>query len=244
MPPKRKRFNLLRESLGNPSQLMLMREIRFVLQGCQTVLDVGCGNCSPLRFLSELHIAGLDGYPPALEEARRNCNHNEYILGDVKGITQLFPGRRFDACIALDVIEHLPKENGWNMVLDMERLASKLVIIFTPNGFLPERAEDGDLQQHLWVGPLRKCGNMGTSPLGCSGASRCAASITGWSVSLGPSGSSSPSSLIFSKPRSIRNRRLPSFVSNTFKSENSLRVRSQRPPGRGLDRSGPPQAND
>ena len=107
MPPKRKRFNLLRESLGNPSQLMLMREIRekSYLQGCQTVLDVGCGNCSPLRFLSELHIAGLDGYPPALEEARRNCTHNEYILGDVKGITQLFlPGPKIRClhCVGCD----------------------------------------------------------------------------------------------------------------------------------------------
>ena len=35
------------------------------------------------------------------------------------------------------------------MVLDMERLASKLVVIFTPNGFLPQKSKDGDLQQHL-----------------------------------------------------------------------------------------------
>jgi len=31
----------------------------------------------------------------------------------------------------------------------MERLATRRVVISTPNGFLPQRSKDGDLQEHL-----------------------------------------------------------------------------------------------
>jgi len=145
----RQQFSLLKHSLTNPSLIMLVKEIRSFFQDCATVLDVGCGNWSPVRFLQGAHLTGLDGYPPALEEARRNGTHDEYVSGDVTRISELFPARKFDACIALDVIEHLHKEDGWRMVDDMERLATRRVVIFTPNGFVPQKSKDGDLQEHL-----------------------------------------------------------------------------------------------
>lgn len=134
---------------------MLMGEVQRTLRGCQSVLDVGCGNMSPLRFLKGLHTVGMDGYPPALEEARKNETHDEFILGDVRSLDTLVKGRKFDACIALDVIEHLPKEEGWKMLDAMEALANRRVIIFTPNGFIPQKSKDGDLQEHLsgWTAP-------------------------------------------------------------------------------------------
>ena len=142
-------FSLLKSSLTNPSLLTLVREIQSTLRGCSTVLDVGCGNGSPLRFLSGVRLVGVDGYAPALEEARKSGTHDEFVLGDVKRISELFPPKSFDACVALDVIEHLPKEDGWRMADAMERLARKRVIIFTPNGFIPQKSKDGDLQEHL-----------------------------------------------------------------------------------------------
>jgi SAM-dependent methyltransferase len=147
--PARARFGVFRESISNPSLLTLLAEIRSALQGCRTVLDVGCGNASPMRFVAGPHLVGIDGYAPALEEARRNRTHDEYILGDVKQLAELCQSRRFDACVALDVIEHLPKENGYQFLDALERLATRRVVIFTPNGFVPQRSKDGDLQEHL-----------------------------------------------------------------------------------------------
>jgi SAM-dependent methyltransferase len=145
----RKPVNPWTQCATNPSLLMLMREVQSALSGCETVLDIGCGNCSPLRFLSGPKLVGVDGYAPALEEAKLNQTHDEYVLGDVKAIGQVFQAKQFDACIALDVIEHLEKEDGWRMLEDMERIARKRVVIFTPNGFIPQRSQNGDLQEHL-----------------------------------------------------------------------------------------------
>lgn len=135
--------------LKNPNILALIQQLRSVLRGCQTVLDVGCGNGSPMRYVAGPHLVGVDGYPPAIEEARAAKTHDEFIVGDVKQISKQFPGRRFDACVALDVIEHLQKEDGWRMLEAMEALATKRVVIFTPNGFVPQHSQNGDLQEHL-----------------------------------------------------------------------------------------------
>jgi SAM-dependent methyltransferase len=145
----RREFSLWSQCKSNPSLLMLVKELRSVLAGCQTVLDVGCGNFSPMRFLPGIHLVGVDGYARALEEAQKNGTHDEYVLGDVKRIGELFRNRQFDACVALDVIEHLSKEDGWKLSEAMERLGTRRVVIHTPNGFLPQQSHEGDLQEHL-----------------------------------------------------------------------------------------------
>ena len=145
----RNQFSLWRQALTNPSLLMLVGELRCRLRDCSTVLDIGCGDDSPLRFLPNAHLVGMDGYPPALEKARSRGTHDDYFAGVAKSIRASFPDRRFDACVALDVIEHLPKDEGWRMLEEMERLATQRVVIFTPNGFIPQRGHGSDLQEHL-----------------------------------------------------------------------------------------------
>jgi hypothetical protein len=52
--------------------------------------------------------------------------------------------------VALDVIEHLSKEDGLKLAAAMERVARKSVVLLTPKGFLPQRhTEQADLQVHL-----------------------------------------------------------------------------------------------
>lgn len=128
---------------------MLIGELRRHLQDCSSVLDLGCGNASPLRFVPHVHLTGVDGYPPAIEEAKKTGTHDEYFTTDVLAAGGLLRDRRFDACVALDVIEHLHKEDGWRMLDNMERMATRRVIIFTPNGFIPQQSQHGDLQEHL-----------------------------------------------------------------------------------------------
>jgi SAM-dependent methyltransferase len=127
----------------------LVGQLGIALSGCETILDVGCGTSSPLRFIRRGRLVGVDGFEPAVAEARLLRTHDEYLVGDVRQLDHLFSGRRFDACVALDVIEHLPKEDGWRMLEAMERLAQKRVVLFTPNGFVPQKSKNGDLQEHL-----------------------------------------------------------------------------------------------
>ena len=146
---KRQQFSLWREALINPAFMALVLEIRRSLEGCATILDLGCGDNSPMRFIHAAKLTGVDGYAPSIQAAEKQGTHDEYHLADVRTVDELFGERRFDACIALDVIEHLEKQDGLRMLESMERLATKRVVIFTPNGFVPQKSKNGDLQEHL-----------------------------------------------------------------------------------------------
>ena len=146
-----------------------LAEIAKALRGCSTCLDVGCGGGSPLRLIGVDYLAGVDGHAPSIEEARRNKTHNELHLADVLTIGAHFAARRFDACIALDLIEHLTKEDGHRLLKDMETIASRRVIIFTPNGFVPQSSQEGDLQEHLSGWEVSEMRGLGYEVIGLFG---------------------------------------------------------------------------
>jgi SAM-dependent methyltransferase len=133
----------------NPASAVYILALRRLLKGCRTLLDIGCGTASPARFIPA-EKTGFDGYKPSLDIARKADTHEHFILGDVRDLSRHAASKAFDAVTALDLIEHLPKEDGLKLLDDMERIAGKRVVVFTPNGFMPQgRKEDGDLQEHV-----------------------------------------------------------------------------------------------
>lgn len=141
-------------------------------QRCESLLDVGCGPRSPLRLLAfSGKKIGIDAYLPAIEESRVAGIHDEYICGSINDAS--FEPRKFDAVIALEVIEHLPKTEGPEFLARLESLARRLVIISTPNGFVPQGPVDGNpYQEHLsgWLPhELRQRGYEVNGSLGLKG---------------------------------------------------------------------------
>ena|SRR6478736_2700396 len=165
----KEKFNFVKEAVLNPGLLAMVAELQKSLHGCESVLDLGCGHNSPAKFLRNKYLVGLDGYMPDLEKAKERGTHDEYVCGDVRRIAAAVGQRKFDACIALDVIEHLPKEDGWQMLKSMEAIASKCVVIFTPNGFIPQFSQNGDLQQHLSGWEVNEMAGAGYEVIGMHG---------------------------------------------------------------------------
>ncbi len=141
---------LFRRSSGRLQRFSFLNTMRKELADCRSCLDVGCGNRSFIPLLEFEHTVGVEYYGPALEDARKAGTHNGFCHADVKDIKNHFSEKQFDCCVALDVIEHLTKEDGFNLIKDMERIARKKILLFTPNGFLPQTSlYDNDLQEHL-----------------------------------------------------------------------------------------------
>ena len=142
-------FELLRQKC-DPAEVVVKLALRKALLGCESVLDVGCGASPTMRQLGVPRAVGIDGYKPSVEQAKRAGTHDEMIHGDVRELDQYFHPQQFDACVALDVIEHLVKDNGLKLIQAMERIAAKKVVFFTPCGFLPQKhTANDDLQEHL-----------------------------------------------------------------------------------------------
>ncbi|MGD0253283.1 MAG: methyltransferase domain-containing protein [Verrucomicrobiota bacterium] len=154
----------------DPAQIVVMLAIRRSLARCEHVLDVGCGKAPTMKLLGVPHSTGIEGYRPDFEEAQRRKVHEQMVFGDIKNLSQYFAPNQFDACVALDVIEHFTKDDGLKLMKDMERIAKKRVIFFTPSGFLPQRhATDGDLQVHLSGWEAREMEQYGYNVIGLLG---------------------------------------------------------------------------
>ena len=89
-------------------------EIKRALTDCQSVLDVGCGGGDAYSFCHEadLYSVGIDIDPRQLQRARAADLYNELVQGDVRTLGNLFAPKSFDAVLALDLIEHVPRAAG------------------------------------------------------------------------------------------------------------------------------------
>ena len=103
--------------------------------GRRRILDVGCGRASPLGLIGmDSYKVGLDFYQPYILTSRESSIHHDYILGDVRLLP--FKPKSFDCALATEVLEHLTRQEGPEMIRQMEEVAGK-IILTTPNGFLP-----------------------------------------------------------------------------------------------------------
>jgi SAM-dependent methyltransferase len=141
----------MRERLAARLHLSYRAWLRLVtaeLASCESVLDVGCGKRSPLAAVpGDYRSVGVDAHAPSLAASRSAGLHDDYLEQDVRNID--VPDRSFDAVAMFDLIEHLDREEGVELLRRAERIARRVVVLTTPNGFVDQDGYDGnELQRH------------------------------------------------------------------------------------------------
>ncbi len=128
----------INEFIINNRDLFFQKALEKNLDDCESVLDVGCGEESFIKRVKEvLHFysEGIDIFKLAITKSKKRKIHNKHTLGDIRKINVFYKPKSFDAVIALDVVEHLEKEDAFKLIKNMEKIAKKKVIILTPNDF-------------------------------------------------------------------------------------------------------------
>lgn len=153
----------IRQWLVEIGDLAYFKALEKELKGMESVLDIGCGENSPIaKFKKNFYSFGIDVFRPSIQISKKAQIHDDYKVGDILKIDRFFNPKSFDAVIALDVVEHFPKKDGLKLIALMERIAKKKVIIFTPYGFTQQHPYDGNpFQKHKsgWnIEELRKMG--------------------------------------------------------------------------------------
>ena len=141
-------------------------------ESIDSLLDVGCGFNSPVQCLSRRpkRLVGVDAFEPAIKESRSRGIHDQYYVMNILDLSRHFEPRSFDCVLASDVIEHLTEPNASNLIEQMEVIAKAKVIIYTPNGFLPQGKEyDNPLQRHLSGWSAEQMKRMGYHVIGIEG---------------------------------------------------------------------------
>jgi len=147
-------INLRRRQLVNfvaPLYLRLFPSPDIVLErelsGCDSVLDLGCGYSSHVHRFNIPFSVGIELHEPHLQESKRRGIHSQYIRADISRL-ELKP-KSFDAVIAVEVLEHLTKQDGSELLKKMEKWARKEVVATTPNGYLCQDGyDDNPFQEH------------------------------------------------------------------------------------------------
>lgn len=137
--------------------------LKYDLEGCESILELGCGSKSPLLHIGYGQKAdAIDIWQPYVDKHNEAEDYRMCWQADI--LKMDFPERAYDAVVMFDVLEHLPREKVKAMDLfgKMEKCARKKVIFFTPNGYVPNDEVDGDpYQAHLsawWPADYQKRG--------------------------------------------------------------------------------------
>ena len=129
----------------------------------QNVLDIGCGDGELMKLIvsrRSLYSVGVDIFEPYLRNCKKLGSHSDLIRADIRELP--IKPKSFDVVLCVEVLEHLDKAEGMQLLTAMEKIARTKVIITTPFGEHEQHAVDGDPEQAhkvIWTfKELKECG--------------------------------------------------------------------------------------
>lgn len=119
--------------------LIRLARYKFVarlIKKTDRILEVGCGSGLGSIFLSQhcAHVTGLDLSTTEIQQAR-SINRRKNVEFKVGDFFQHEAVQQYDVAVALDVIEHMPLEQGHNLVATIARhlRPTGMAVIGTPS---------------------------------------------------------------------------------------------------------------
>ncbi len=113
--------------LDEPNTIRVRQTLALLPAGVTTVLDVGCGDGAVTNPLVDdgIEVTGIDASEVALAHFR-----GRQVAGDIEKLP--FEDNSFEVIICAEVLEHLPGRVYARVLPELERVASKAIIVTTP----------------------------------------------------------------------------------------------------------------
>ncbi len=106
-----------------------------------------------------VRVVGIDSAWPYLRFARQRNVYDGLVHGDLRSLP--FKSMTFDYIIAVEVLEHLPKANGWKFLNELARCCKHRIVLTTPNGFRPQEVPGAPTETHLSGWTVRELRDSG-----------------------------------------------------------------------------------
>jgi len=120
----------------------------------KTVIDLGCGDGEIMKIIGEKewNVTGVDIYTSSLKKADKTGMYKTLIKGNLVTVCRKLvkEKKKYDLVFCSQVIEHVTREDGEELLTLADKLARKRVYFGTPNGFMhqPEVFIKGNPHQH------------------------------------------------------------------------------------------------
>lgn len=130
------------QDAGNPIPWQLL----FYAGPAESWLDLGSNDGRTHNGCDRGKITAVELFPESVAKLRAQGYARVYHE-DMRGMAAKLAdeGQRFERVTATDVIEHIPKADGYKLIAEMERLASREIMIMMPIE-TPELAATQDFQ--------------------------------------------------------------------------------------------------
>lgn len=120
-----------------------MKLLRDGIGEARTILDLGCEDGRLLMLLSDRkkwEVTGVDIFQKNIEEAAKKRIFIKTIKGDIVSVAKklIRQKAKFDVVFCSQVIEHIDRKKGEELLSLVDKLARKKVIIGTPRGFMEQ----------------------------------------------------------------------------------------------------------
>jgi ubiquinone/menaquinone biosynthesis C-methylase UbiE len=116
-----------------------------------------------MKFINSarnFYAGGLEIFKPYLREAKKNDTHDDYVLCDVRYMPVRI--KSFDIVLCIEMLEHLNKEEGTNLMRAMEKVGRRQVILTTLVSKYEQHAYDNNpYQEHKYVWSMNEIKRLG-----------------------------------------------------------------------------------
>jgi glycosyltransferase involved in cell wall biosynthesis len=120
--------------------------VQHIQRRVKSILDIGCG-IAPQRYAEADKYTYVEPFadylPQLLDTVNQRTGLHQVLNHTWKGALPMIADRSFESIFILDVIEHLEKEDGVELLKQTLSKATKQVVIFTPYGFIEQEHPDG-----------------------------------------------------------------------------------------------------
>jgi hypothetical protein len=139
--------------------------IRLLAADCRSVLDVGTGLMRSLEAMPCKTKVGLEVHRPYLES--RELSDAVPLNASALEIERLFVPGAVDLVTLIDVLEHFDQAEALEVLRQVEVVAQRRIVLFTPRGAFPHGGHDSfglggeEFQRHrsIWEpGDLARLG--------------------------------------------------------------------------------------
>lgn len=117
-----------------------------------TIIDIGPGIRPVTSFKPKLHIMleAHQEYVDILQYRYDGVKSVIIIRGLAQDMLPRLADNSIDSIFLLDIIEHIEKDVGLDIIQHAERIARQQIIVFTPLGFMPQHVESGSGEKDGW----------------------------------------------------------------------------------------------
>ena len=120
-----------------------MKLLRDSIGDAKTILDLGCEDGRLLSLLSDgknWEVTGVDIFQANINRAAKKKIFVKVIKGDIVKTSKklIKEEKKYDVVFCSQVIEHLGRKDGEELLSMVDKLAKKKVIMGTPRGFMEQ----------------------------------------------------------------------------------------------------------